>query len=305
MESENDLPLADRLNAYFQAEPEAAPPPPADLAARILELVRETQAPKELTMTPLAPETSRPRRREAAFTLVELLVVIAIISILAGMLLPALNKALGSARALACNNNLRQLGHGFFNYADQTGDWLPPVYYDGSAHPIWADDICRVGLGLTDYPFSYNIAAAEIVTRQKAGIWNCPENTTQNRRCGWGNTDWQLELANSSYAINGWGKATDPYDWRPPRSRLASINNASELYLLLESHYYRLEAWFDTGADVYPVELQGLGVTRLRYPHNRSLNLLHADGHVAGSLYPLRPSGASTNPEYYHWYLKH
>ena len=64
-------------------------------------------------------------RRTRAFTLVELLVVIAILTLLAALLLPALNHAQESGKRSLCQSNLRQIGVLCYLYADDSQGWYP------------------------------------------------------------------------------------------------------------------------------------------------------------------------------------
>src|SRR4051812_17995257 len=91
------------------------------------------------------------KKSRTGFTLIELLVVISIISILAALMLPAINSARKASRGAECASNLRQIGIGLQEHASRkngpfcTGnfDWME----DGAVTEVgWVADLVNAGI---------------------------------------------------------------------------------------------------------------------------------------------------------------
>ena len=208
--------------------------------------------------------------RKSNFTLIELLVVIAMIAILAGMLLPALNKARESAHMSSCKNNIKQISFGVIAYTGDYNDFLPLCNQSndvqssgGRKEMYWIPEI---------YPYIGGTYDSTVPDDFKLlGIFNCPgANESEVWKSGdiiWSSYSYPGTFGDMRYYPGNGG-------WYKPR-KMTRIMHPTEQGLIADldarKRGARNEDYNDMNEDYTNIPLER---------HSGWTNFSYADGHV-------------------------
>lgn len=210
------------------------------------------------------------------FTMVELLVVISIITILAAILLPALQKSQAIGKRIKCSGAMKQLGMCSSYYQGDNSDFVVPCYWYTSPCANYPDKF--TDNSFKSFWFSYMaIYAPQLFTRASlkntACIPMCDEAYKEQGMTIYDGTALNFN-ATASHGAYGYPQ---PLGYRNstavafPLCKTTSIKKPAGTLLLIDSYLNNINPWQN-----YWVNVRALR-------HLKTANVLFNDGHVSSS----------------------
>lgn len=211
------------------------------------------------------------RAPNRSFTLVELLVVIAIIAILAGLLMPSLQKALATSRSVSCCNNMRGVSTIAFCYSDENHAWVRTfVYTNPNIDPPWwyMRLFPNTGTGIVG---AGPLAAGAVIDSAYAALY-CPAQTISPAvGMGWKPPSYSINSVLIPPGIYLPSAARNAWEPVPRVARKPAVTP----WLVDGFHYF-----------TWPTGSNGIeggasdGLSRVQRVHEDAANILYFDGHL-------------------------